>query len=109
MSYPKELFRDIYWSFSIGKIASANKLTSEIEKYYKAISGKTLQIKWDEIIFDFPELELQYVKYNKGEIEEPFELIKADNGKNFTSKELMFKVHHLGLILKMMIIVILKD
>lgn len=100
MNYPKKLLQDIYWSFSIGEISNISTFINEIENYHKAISGKKLPLKWDEIIFDSPRLELQYVKYTKDDIEEPFELIQADNGINLSAKELLFKIHKIGINLK---------
>lgn len=100
MNYPKELFRDIYWSFSIGEITSIAEFTSKLETYHKDISGKKIPVKWDEIVFNFPKLELQYLKYTNDDIEEPFELVLADNRQNFTAKELLFKTHKVGVNLK---------
>lgn len=100
MNYPKKLLQNIYWSFTVGEISSTNTFTNEMENYHKVISGKKFPLKWDEVIFDFPKMELQYVKYTKDDIEEPYELIVADNGINFTLKELLFKIHKVGINLK---------
>lgn len=100
MSYPKYLFKDIYWSFSIGEITSIEDFVSEIEGYYKAISRKKFPLKWNEVVFDFPKLELQYVKRTENDIEEPYELVEADNGQNFTVKELLYKTHKVGINLE---------
>lgn len=100
MNYPKFIFKDIYWSFSIGKIANMDNFTKEMEQYYKSISGEKFPLKWDDMIFDFPKLELQYVKYIKGEPEEPYELLNADNGEHFTVKELLYKIHKVGVNLE---------
>lgn len=100
MEYPKFIFKDIYWSFSVGEIATKEKFVSEIEAYYKDVSGKKIPLKWDEIVFDFPRLELQYVKYTNDEINEPYELVVADNGLNFSAKELLYKTHKVGIKLQ---------
>lgn len=100
MDYPKFIFKDIYWSFSIGEIANIDDFTKEMEQYYKSISGKKFPLKWDKVIFDFPKLEIQYVKYIEDEPEEPFELLSADNGQNFTIKELFYKIHKVGVNLE---------
>ena len=100
MSYPKYLFKDIYWSFSIGDINNVEDFVKEMEEYYKAISGKKFRLNWNEIAFDFPNLELQYVKYTDEDVEEPYELVEADNGQNFTVKELLYKVHKVGINLE---------
>lgn len=100
MSYPKYLFKDIYWSFAMGSISTAEAFVSEMEQYYKAISGRKFPLRWNDLVFDYPKMELQYVKYTDDEVEEPFELIEADNGQNFTVKELLFKVHKVGVNLQ---------
>lgn len=100
MSYPKFIFKDIYWSFSIGDITNIEDFVKEMEEYYKAISGNKFPLKWNEIVFDFPKLELQYVKYTDDDIEEPYELVEADNGQNFTVKELLYKTHKVGINLE---------
>ncbi|MGS4346449.1 hypothetical protein ACKUSY_12815 [Myroides odoratus] len=100
MTYPKFMLKDIYWSFSIGHIASMDDFTREVEQYYKSIIGTRCPLKWETVIFDFPKIELQYVKYIDGEAEEPYELIQADNGINFTVKELFYKTHQVGINLE---------
>ena len=100
MSSPKYIFKDIYWSFSIGAITEVEQFVTEMEKYYKTISGKNFPLKWDEVVFDFPKLELQYLKYTDDDFEEPYELVEADNGLNFTVKELLYKVHQVGVNLE---------
>lgn len=100
MNYPKFIFKDIYWSFSIGPIDSAEDFAREMEEYYRAISGKKFPLNWDDIAFDFPKLELQYVKYTNDDVEEPYELVESENGKNFTVKELLFKTHQVGVNLE---------
>ncbi|WP_413511565.1 hypothetical protein [Myroides odoratus] len=100
MDYPKFILKDIYWSFSEGRIDSIELFTEEVEQYYRSISGKKFPLKWDDIIFNFPAIELQYVKYIDDEPEEPYELVRADNGINFTVRELFYKTHKVGINLE---------
>lgn len=100
MEYPKYLFRDIYWSFTNDTISTSDEFVRELEEYYKEITGKKFPLKWNEIAFNYPKIELQYVKYIDDDLEEPFEELVADNNKNFSVKELLFKIHLVGINLK---------
>jgi len=43
---------------------------------------------------------LQYLKYTEDDFEEPYEPLEAANGLNFTVKELLYKVHKVGVNLE---------
>lgn len=96
MIYPKNLLKDLYWSFSIGAITDENDFITEFETYHKNITlAKKMPFKWTDIAFDFPKIEIQYLKYNEEEedYDEPDKIFEANNGKNFSYKELLFKIH----------------
>lgn len=97
MSYPQELFRDVYWAFREPTFDVVNEFVSELKDYHKEITGGTLSLKFDEVVLSVPEVVIQYVKYSndKGDIDEPQVKLTADNNKDFTTKELLFKIHNL--------------
>jgi hypothetical protein len=96
MSYPKNILKDLYWSFSNGEITDQNEFVSQFETYHKDISSaKKMPFGWEDVAFDFPKIEIQYLKYNEEEedYDEPTAIFTADNGNNFTFKELLYKIH----------------
>ncbi|TXK74408.1 hypothetical protein [Mesonia sp. K4-1] len=97
MKYPKKILHNIYWSFSIGEIETIESFVEKVEEYNKNITGKKLNVNWDQIVFNFSALELQYVKIINGEVEEPYELITSETSENFSLKELFYNVHKVGI------------
>ena len=96
MSYPKNLLKELYWTFSFGVIADESEFVSRFESYHKEISSaKKMPFKWSDIAFDFPKIEIQYLKYNEAEedYDEPTKILEANNNKNFSYQELLFKIH----------------
>lgn len=94
MEYPKELLRDIYWSFSQGAYSSQSEFLDALKTYYKAITGNKLTLNFEDVIFDYPKIVLQYVKYTEDDVEEPQVLLDADNGQNFRLAELLYKANN---------------
>jgi hypothetical protein len=96
MSYPKKLLQELYWTFSFGAITDENVFISQFETYHKSILGaKKMPFKWSDVAFNFPKIEIQYLKYNEEEedYDEPSKIINANYGKNFSYQELLFKIH----------------
>lgn len=102
MEYPKQLLRNIYWAFSEGAINSMENFALAITSYHRDISGSNLPVQLNEVIFNHPKIVLQYVKYDEeiDDFEEPQELVEADNGESFTVKELLYKIHQVGINLE---------
>jgi hypothetical protein len=95
MNFPKNILKDVYWSFSEGPIADADAFAEAIGIYYKNFYKRKLNFKWKDIAFNHPSINIQYLKYNEAEedYDEPDFTLTADNGKHFTFKELFFKIH----------------
>ncbi len=112
---------NIAWSFTEEYYSDKEKFNKEVVEYQDDISDKNNWIP-DEIVFDVPELQIQYMAwiYESGDLlenetlidedkdvfdEEPDEdedgyqveiiaKLKADNGKNFTALEFLMKAHN---------------
>jgi len=96
MSYPKFLLKDLYWSFAEGVISDEEAFVNRFETYHKSIlKAKKMPFDWNAIAFDFPKIDIQFLKYNEEEedYDEPSEILTSNNEKNFTFKELLFKIH----------------
>ena len=96
MSYPKFILKDLFWSFSEGIIATETKFIEQFEAYHKSISqSKKMPFNWSDIVFNFPKIEIQYLKYNEDEedYDEPSRILEAKNGINFSFQEILFKIH----------------
>ena len=101
MEYPKQLVTNIYWAFSEGPVANQEEFFEKLTAYHEAISGQALPVSPDEVIFEHHVMVLQYVKYlGNDDYEEPQVPIQADNEQNFTAKELLYKIHQVGLNLE---------
>ena len=113
---------NIAWSFTKEFYSDIEKFNNEIIQYQKDIYKTDERWKPNEIIFDFPKLEIQYMAWVTGPTdllenetlieddedifdEEPEEdeegyqveilaLLTADNGKNFTALEFLMKAHN---------------
>ena len=112
---------NIAWAFSTKLYATSDDFNKEIIAYQKAICGTEECWKPEEIVFDFPEILIQYVAWIKEASDlleneilidddqavfdyEPHEddmyqveiiaTLKADNGKNFTALEFLMKTHN---------------
>lgn len=99
MNYPEILFKDIYWTFWKPVFQDKDVFQEAFKNYHKSIGykGKFPPIKWNEVCIHAPKVILQYVIFPKtenDEIDEPQEELFADNGKSFTPKELLFKMHN---------------
>lgn len=112
---------NIAWSFTEEYYSDKEKFNKEVIEYQDDISDKNNWVP-DEIVFDVPELQIQYMAwiYEPGDLlenetlidedkdvfdEEPDEdedgyqveiiaKLKADNGKNFTALEFLLKTHN---------------
>lgn len=99
MNYPEILFKDIYWTFWEPVFQDKDAFQEAFKNYHKSIGykGKFPPIKWNEVCITAPKVILQYVifpKTDNDEIDEPQVELFADNGKSFTPKELLFKMHN---------------
>jgi hypothetical protein len=99
MNYPAILFKDIYWTFLQPIFDNQTEFQEAFTTYHKSIGykGKLPPIKWNEVCVNAPKVILQYVIFpsnDEEEITEPQVEIVADNNKNFTPKELLFKMHN---------------
>jgi len=94
MDYPKQVLQDIYWAYREPTFDTIEDFVTEIKHYYKTITNTKLAIDLDEILFNFPKVRIQYVKYNDGDVDEPQVDLEADNGTSFSAKELLYKLHN---------------
>jgi hypothetical protein len=99
MQYPKELFKNVYWTFIEPIFKEQNDFRDRLKEYHKGIGykGKLPPIKWEEVCLQVKEVVVQYAIFpdtENGQIKEPQIKIVADNGKSFTAKELLFKMHN---------------
>ena len=111
---------DISWSFSSKTYTSQEEFNQEIIDYQKTIFKTDEKWKPNEIVFNFPELNIQYEAWitdasqllnNETLLDEEdafhqdnsdegmFQVevvshLKADNGENFTALEFLFKTHN---------------
>ncbi len=98
MDYPKEVLRDVYWAFREPTFDTIEEFIRDLKDYHRVISGESLKMDFNSIVFDFKEVVIQYVKYTDDDIEEPQVKLTADNGQNFSYKELLYKLHnHVGI------------
>jgi hypothetical protein len=99
MNYPKELFRNVYWTFLEPTFTDQNSFRDRLKEYHKGIGykGKLPPIKWEEVCLEAKEVVMQYAIFPEAEydeIKEPQKKLTADNGKSFKAKELLFKMHN---------------
>lgn len=99
MNYPKELFRNVYWTFLEPTFPDPNSFRDRLKEYHKGIGykGKLPPIKWEEVCIESKEVVVQYAIFpetENDEIKEPQIKLTADNGRNFKAKELLFKMHN---------------
>lgn len=111
---------NISWTFSKNIYTDTEKFNQEVTQYQNNIYGNSNNWNPNEIIFDIPELQIQYMAWvsSKQDLleneyliedgqdifeEEPEEeeyqveviaKLKANNGKYFTSLELLMKTHN---------------
>ncbi|MCW3170032.1 hypothetical protein OMO38_16020 [Chryseobacterium sp. 09-1422] len=111
---------EIAWSFSSKVYRSSEEFNEAVSNYQKTIYKTDQNWKPDEIVFDFPELQIQYEAWisdasqlleNETLIDEEdafdednsdegmyqveiLSHLKADNGRNFTALEFLFKTHN---------------
>ena len=112
---------NITWTFSTKSYSNSDDFNNEIIEYQKLIYKTDERWKPNEIVFNFPELLIQYEAWVKGASDllenetlidddqdvfddEPHEddmyqvevlaTLKADNGKNFTALEFLMKTHN---------------
>jgi hypothetical protein len=103
MKYPKFLLKDLFWSFSEGVIDNQATFVKQFENYHKNIAlAKSMPFKWTDVVFDFPKIEIQYLKYNEEEedYDEPSKILIAENNTNFSYQELLFKIHQECVVLE---------
>jgi len=111
---------NIAWSFSTKLYTDSEEFNQEVTEYQKRIYETEERWKPDEIVFNFPELQIQYMAWitkssdlleNETLIDDDKDIfeeypdedeyqveivarLKADNGKNFTALEFLMKAHH---------------
>lgn len=117
----KMTLNKIAWTFSSQFYTDSEEFDKEVTQYQMDIYKTDEQWKPNEIVFDFPELQIQYVAWVKGASDllenetlieedkdvfgdEPHEddmyqvevvaTLKADNAKNFTALEFLMKSHN---------------
>jgi len=95
MQYPKELLRNIYWSFNYGPVENRQKFEEAVKTYHYKVSGQEFPFDLNEEILPFAKVVIQYMKYDEEEEDwdEPQILLEAENGKSFTAGELLYKIH----------------
>lgn len=102
MALPQRIMQNIYWTFSKGSIPDANTFAIEVATYHQAVSGRAFPFNWDEIVFDHPKIDVQYVIYIENsdddddenlDYTEPFVELTANNLQSFTLRELLHKIN----------------
>ncbi len=114
------LLNNILWSFNDNHYPDMDTFNKDVIQYQKDIRETDEHWKPNEIVFGFPELKIQYFAWvtgpeelaeNERLIEEDKDVfekypeedehqveiladLKADNGKNFTTLELLMKIHN---------------
>lgn len=99
-NYPEKTMQDIYWSF-LGDEPYYTHLSFDkaVKEYYNKLNIDEI---WDsnEIIFNFPKVQIQYLymEFDKEENDfieiEPIITLTAKNGKYFSGLELLFNMHN---------------
>ncbi len=112
----------IAWSFSKKNYLNLEEFNKEVTEYQIIIHKTDQDWKPNEVVFDFPEIQIQYMAWVNGpdnllenerlieEDEDVFDdednaedgfyqveilaKLKADNGKNFTALEFLMKAHN---------------
>ena len=92
MSIPKELLKDLYWSF---RARFADKASFEEElMHYNARLSKYPQL--DKIVFPEQKIVIQYqwIPFDDENDEDRYIFLETENAKGFTLSELMFKINN---------------
>jgi hypothetical protein len=86
------LMKNILWSFTGGKYATQKQFIEELVKYNLEIDKR--EIKPDEIVIENNKV-IIYYGYEEADNQKDEEFrLTADNNKNFTVSELLYKIHN---------------
>ena len=91
---PKNVLRDVYWSFGGKVFDSQAEFDEKVRQYQIDIKEKD---DWqpEKIVLSCANINLIYEFWeDESEVEKVVE-ISADNGESFTASELLFKIHNL--------------
>ena len=97
MNAEKQLLKNILWNLTTPLLKNQNAFEEALIAYNKTINGKTIDLK--NPILESAEVQIQYEHWGIDEdgdediLETDF-LIEADNGKTFSTTELLYKIHN---------------
>lgn len=96
MNLPQQVLKNVFWNFNQDKFLSQQDFETELINYNELISKKKNTIDLSENILDCPKIVIQYSYWDDEEDDdvEPDFLVEANNGANFTTGELLFKIHN---------------
>jgi hypothetical protein len=92
--FPKNLLRDVYWSFGGQAFENQAEFSEKIRQYQIDIKEKD---DWEpeNVVLQTPLINLIYEFWEGDEEVEKRVEITADNGESLTAGELLFKIHNL--------------
>jgi len=92
--FPDKLLASVAWSFSGEPFLSRTEFDAELTEYQADIM-KNPSWNSSELALLAPEVVVQYDEWDEGDGQEGAEVtLRADDGKGFSTGELMFKVHN---------------
>lgn len=96
MNPPQQLLKNLFWNFNQDKFSSQQDFENDLINYNELISKEKENVDLSEIILNCPKIVVQYSYWDEEEdddIELDF-LVEANNASNFTTGELLFKIHN---------------
>lgn len=94
VNFPKEMLVDLAWSFTGEQFSSLAEFNDAVHQYQMDILGKD---DWDSeaVVINSPQVEVSHDCWETEDEEAKAKvMLTADNGKAFTSGELLFKTHN---------------
>jgi hypothetical protein len=96
MNYPKEIMKDIFWSFDDKKFNTKEDFERALIAYNLNIRNQQPHLDVDKHVLETPKVTIQYFYWDEREDDtlEPDFLLSANNSSYFTLGELLYKVHN---------------
>lgn len=100
MRCPEELLMDVYWSFHEDQYTNQDEFNAAFLEYSEALDDEVTDL--NAVCFEYPKLVLVYDSFEDDFEDEDMDgddfvsntvLIEAENGKSFTTAQLLYKIH----------------
>ncbi|MCR5077390.1 MAG: hypothetical protein K6A82_05050 [Prevotella sp.] len=97
VEFPKELLSGIAWTFRQEAFSSLAAFTKDLKEYNEEVSGESFSDTWsDELKLIGNRILVQYEYWDSSQDDSREEqlLLQADDGRHFTTAELLYKIHN---------------